>query len=67
MATTTRPNVGTIGDIATCITCKEGIFLDDNGAGTLIWVHDHGSTVCYDNPPGTIDGDVLHTAEPANA
>ena len=66
MATTTRLNVGTIGDIDTCTTCKEGIFLDDNGTGVLIWVHDHGSTVCHDNPPGTIDGNILHTAEPAS-
>ncbi len=50
---------------ATCLHCSEPITEDDNGAGGKVWVHDFGSTVCYDDPPGSHEaGDTTTTAEP---
>ncbi len=49
----------------TCLHCAEPITEDDNGAGGKVWVHDFGSTVCYDDPPGSHeDGDTTTVAEP---
>ncbi len=47
-----------------CANCGEDVRQDDNGAGGLVWVHLFGSTVCYDDPPGSIqDGTTTTTAE----
>lgn len=52
-------------DTSSCIHCDVDIRRDDNGAGATIWVHEFGSTVCHDDPPGTIeDGDTTTVAEP---
>lgn len=45
-----------------CKHCNESIHQDDNGVGVTIWCHDHGSTVCYDEPVGSIEDGT--TAEP---
>lgn len=48
-----------------CLNCGESITEDDNGAGGRVWVHDFGSTVCYDDPPGSLEeGDTTTVAEP---
>jgi hypothetical protein len=47
-----------------CLNCNDDIHRDDNGAGATLWVHDFGSTVCGDNPPGTLTGDNLTVAVP---
>jgi hypothetical protein len=44
-----------VGETSTCTHCDEPITLDDNGAGATVWVHDHGSTVCYDEPAGSVE------------
>lgn len=52
-------------DTSTCIHCDTSITRDDNGTGDVVWVHDFGSTVCYDDPPGSIEeGDTTTVAEP---
>lgn len=58
--------LGTHAPGTKCGNCGEPIKADDNGAGRSIWVHNFGSTVCHDDPPGSMDGDVLHAATPAN-
>lgn len=48
-----------------CRNCGEGIILDDNGAGEELWCHTFGSTVCGDDPPGSLETDEdSDTAEP---
>lgn len=38
-----------------CVHCGARIHEDDNGAELFIWCHSEtGSTVCYDDPPGSI-------------
>ena len=50
--------------MATCIHCGEYAYPDDNGAGGVVIVHDFGSTVCYDSPPGSLEeGDTTTVAQ----
>lgn len=50
---------------AECANCPDPIHEDDNGAGGKVWVHDFGSTVCHDDPPGSLEaGDTTTVAEP---
>lgn len=51
-------------DEAHCANCGEQIKVDPNGAGGFVLVHLFGSTVCHDDPPGSLeDGDTTTTAE----
>lgn len=43
------------GITGTCCHCNEPIHSDDNGAGRIIMIHDHGSTVCHDVPLGSVE------------
>jgi hypothetical protein len=57
-----------VTDMSTCKHCSREIYADDNGRGVTIWCHDFDSTVCYDDPPGTLeDHGRLTTAEPVAA
>lgn len=42
------------GTLSRCRWCQQGIYADDRGDGSLIWCHDHGSTVCHDTPAGSV-------------
>ena len=47
-----------------CVNCGEPVRVDDNGAGGTVIVHEFGSTVCHDDPPGSHeDGDTTTVAE----